>query len=254
MKIYSWNVNGIRAVEKKGFTDWVLKENPDILCLQETKAEEKQLSDNLRDIPGYSSYFHSAERKGYSGVAIYSKIAPISVSQEIGIMEFDSEGRILIAEYQDFLLFNIYFPNGQKDEVRLDYKLRFYDSVLKQTLSLIEKGKKIIICGDFNTAHREIDLENPKANEKYSGFLPIEREWIDRYLESGFIDTYRYFYPDTVKYSWWSYRFQARLKNIGWRIDYHLVSKNMEDQIQDAFILNEVEGSDHCPVVLQLKD
>ncbi|MFU0823614.1 exodeoxyribonuclease III [Clostridium sp.] len=253
MRIYSWNVNGLRAIEKKGFIDWIKEEQPDILCIQETKIQKEQINDKLNNIEGYKSYFSCAERKGYSGVAIYTKEEPISVSYGIGIEKFDSEGRILICEYDNFMLFNIYFPNGQSSEERLSYKLEFYDALFKYCDNLKDKGKKLIICGDYNTAHKEIDLKNPKANSKTSGFLPIEREWIDNIIKRGYIDTFRYFHPDEVKYSWWSYRFNARKNNAGWRIDYHFVSDNMKDDIIDAEILNEVTGSDHCPVVLILK-
>ncbi|KYH30172.1 MULTISPECIES: exodeoxyribonuclease III [Clostridium] len=253
MRIYSWNVNGLRAIEKKGFIDWIKEEQPDILCIQETKIQREQINDKLNNIEGYRSYFSCAERKGYSGVATYTKEEPISVSYGIGIEKFDNEGRILICEYDNFMLFNIYFPNGQSSEERLSYKLEFYDALFKYCDNLKEKGKKLIICGDYNTAHKEIDLKNPKANSKTSGFLPIEREWIDNIIKRGYIDTFRYFHPDEIKYSWWSYRFNARKNNAGWRIDYHFVSDNMKDDILDAEILNEVTGSDHCPVVLILK-
>jgi exodeoxyribonuclease III len=253
VRIYSWNVNGLRAIEKKGFIDWIKEEQPDILCIQETKIQREQINDKLNNIEGYRSYFSCAERKGYSGVATYTKEEPISVSYGIGIEKFDNEGRILICEYDNFMLFNIYFPNGQSSEERLSYKLEFYDALFKYCDNLKEKGKKLIICGDYNTAHKEIDLKNPKANSKTSGFLPIEREWIDNIIKRGYIDTFRYFHPDEIKYSWWSYRFNARKNNAGWRIDYHFVSDNMKDDILDAEILNEVTGSDHCPVVLILK-
>ena len=253
MRIYSWNVNGLRAIEKKGFIDWIKEEQPDILCIQETKIQREQINDKLNNIEGYRSYFSCAERKGYSGVATYTKEEPISVSYGIGIEKFDNEGRILICEYDNFMLFNIYFPNGQSSEERLSYKLEFYDALFKYCDNLKEKGKKLIICGDYNTAHKEIDLKNPKANSKTSGFLPIEREWIDNIIKRGYIDTFRYFHPDEIKYSWWSYRFNARKNNAGWRIDYHFVSDNMKYDILDAEILNEVTGSDHCPVVLILK-
>jgi exodeoxyribonuclease-3 len=252
MKIYSWNVNGIRAVQKKGFIEWVMKEQPDILCLQETKAEVEQLDDELLNIPGYYSCFNSAERKGYSGVAIYSRTEPLKTDNGFGVERFDNEGRVIVSEYPGFTLLNIYFPNGQKDDVRLAYKMDFYDATLDFCESLRKQGKKLVICGDYNTAHREIDLKNPKPNAKRSGFLPIEREWIDRFIAAGYVDTFRSLYPETVKYSWWSYRFSARKNNAGWRIDYHFVSKDLFSKVRDAMILNEVQGSDHCPVVLEL--
>ena len=252
MKIYSWNVNGIRAIQKKGFIDWVIKEQPDILCIQETKANIEQLDEEIVNIEGYYSYFNSAERKGYSGVATYTKIKPLAVKCGIGIEKFDSEGRVLITEYSEFTLLNIYFPNGQKDEERLNYKMEFYDSILDYCNNLKSQGKRLIISGDYNTAHREIDLKNPKSNEKTSGFLPIERAWIDKFISHGYIDTFRHFYSDKVKYSWWSYKFRAREKGVGWRIDYNFVSDNLIDNVKGAEILNEVMGSDHCPVAIYL--
>lgn len=252
MKIYSWNVNGIRAIKKKGFLEWVKEESPDILCIQETKAHIEQLDESLLNIEGYEAFFCSGERKGYSGVAVYTKEKPITVKKGIGISKFDSEGRILILEYESFILFNIYFPNGQKDDDRLNYKLEFYDAILEYCDALKEQGKKLVICGDYNTAHEEIDLKNPKSNEKRSGFLPIERAWMDKFIKHGYVDTFRRLYPEKVKYSWWSYRFNARKNNAGWRIDYHFVSDNLFEKVRSAEILNEVMGSDHCPVILEL--
>lgn len=253
MKIYSWNVNGIRAVQKKGFLDWFKKEAPDILCIQETKAQKSQLSDELINMDGYHSYFSSAEKKGYSGVAIYSKEKPKNIETSIGLEEFDREGRVLIAEYDDFTLFNIYFPNGQINEDRLDYKMRFYDHVLDILNGLVKKGKRLVICGDYNTAHTPIDIKNAKANENRSGFLPMERQWIDRFIEKGYVDTFRSCNPQEIRYSWWSYRFKARERNAGWRIDYHFISENLKENVVDAKILDDVTGSDHCPVTLELK-
>ncbi|MGH4119585.1 exodeoxyribonuclease III [Clostridium sp.] len=252
MKIYSWNVNGIRAIKGKGFIDWVLKEQPEILCIQETKIQEVQISEELKNIEGYYSYFSCAEKKGYSGVATYTKQKPISVTYGIGIERFDSEGRIVITEFEEFTLLNIYFPNGQKDEIRLNYKMDFYDALLDYCEILRAKGKKLIICGDYNTAHNAIDLKNPKANEKYSGFLPIERAWMDKFISSGYVDTFRYLHGAETKYSWWSYRFKAREKNVGWRIDYFFVTQDLLCEIKGADILNEVIGSDHCPVSINL--
>ena len=208
MKIYSWNVNGIRAIKNKGFIEWINEEQPDILCVQETKIQENQIVDELKNIEGYYSYFSCAEKKGYSGVATYTKQKPISVTYGIGIERFDNEGRILITEFEKFTLFNIYFPNGQRDEERLNYKMDFYDELLAYCEMLKQKGKKLIICGDYNTAHKEIDLKNPKANEKYSGFLPIERAWMDKFVSYGYVDTFRYIHGSEIKYSWWSYRFK----------------------------------------------
>ncbi|AGK97252.1 exodeoxyribonuclease III [Clostridium pasteurianum] len=252
MNIYSWNVNGLRAVSKKGFFEFFSNENPDILCIQETKLQLDNLSEEMKNINGYYSYFSCAEKKGYSGVATYTKEKPISVEHGIGIEKFDSEGRILITEFTDFILFNIYFPNGQKDEERLKYKLDFYDAILDYLNKLKVENKKLIICGDYNTAHNEIDIKNAKANEKYSGFLPIERAWIDKFISQGYADTFRSIHKDVVKYSWWSYRFKARERNAGWRIDYFFVTENLMKNIKSAEILNEVMGSDHCPVVISL--
>lgn len=252
MKIYAWNVNGLRAIEKKGFLDWVQHEHPDILCLQETKIQAEQLTYNLRNIPGYHSYFSCAERKGYSGVATYSRQKPLAVHHGIGIDRFDREGRIIVAEYPVFTHLNIYFPNSQKGEERLIYKLEFHQAVLDYCDRLVAEGKKVVISGDFNTAHREIDLKNPKANVGTSGFLPVERAMMDKFLSRGYVDTFRQLHPDTVKYSWWSYIYNARSRGAGWRIDYHLVSENLFNQVTGADILDHVMGSDHCPVSLEL--
>lgn len=252
MRVYSWNVNGLRAVAKKNFLEWIEEENPDILCIQETKLQENQLEDNIKNIEGYYSYFSFAEKKGYSGVATYTKEEPISVKHGIGIEKFDSEGRILIIEFENFTLLNIYFPNGQRDEERLQYKLEFYEALFNYCDELVKEGKKLVICGDYNTAHNEIDLKNPKANEKTSGFLRIERDWLDKIIERGYTDTFRNMNPDKIKYSWWSYRFKARERNAGWRIDYHFVSNNLLDKVKNTEILNDVYGSDHCPVMLEL--
>lgn len=252
MDIYSWNVNGLRAISGKGFFQFISDKSPDILCIQETKLQEDKLTDELKDIEGYYSNFSFAEKKGYSGVATYSKEKPLSVKHGIGVEKFDSEGRVLITEFHDFILFNIYFPNGQKDEERLNYKMEFYDILLDYLNVLKSAGKKLIICGDYNTAHNEIDIKNAKANEKYSGFLPIERAWMDKFILEGYVDTFRKLHPEEVKYSWWSYRFKAREKNVGWRIDYFFITENLIDKISSAEILNEVMGSDHCPIKIGL--
>jgi len=253
MKIYSWNVNGIRAIKRKGFLEWISEEKPDIIGLQETKIQDEQIPDELRNIEGYYSYFSFAERKGYSGVALYTRVEPISVQYGIGIERFDSEGRIIVAEYPGFVLLNIYFPNGKKNEERLNYKLDFYDAILDFAEKMRKDGKELIIFGDYNTAHREIDLKNPKSNENISGFLPIERAWLDRLIEHDYIDTFRYFYPDKETYSWWSYRTRARERNAGWRIDYHFITGGLEDNLVSADILTDVMGSDHCPVAIEIK-
>jgi exodeoxyribonuclease-3 len=253
MKIYSWNVNGLRAVSKKGLFEWIENEKPDILCLQETKLQEETLADNIRNIEGYNSYFSFAEKKGYSGVVTYCKNQPISVKYGIGNSKFDSEGRIVITEFEEFTLFNIYFPNGQKDEDRLKYKLEFYDKLLEYWNCEVEKGKKLIVCGDYNTAHTPMDIKNAKANEKTSGFLQIERDWLDKLIENGYTDTYRFVNPEKIEYSWWSNMFKSRERNVGWRIDYHFVSNNLLAKVKDAQILNEVFGSDHCPVMVEIE-
>jgi exodeoxyribonuclease-3 len=252
-KILSWNVNGLRAAEKKGFREWLCSENPDILCIQEVKAFEGQLSDGIKYIEGYKSYFSCAERKGYSGVAIYSKEEPRSVGNGFGIEEFDIEGRALIAEYDDFMLLNIYFPNGKASKERLEFKLKFYEEFLKYVVGLKDSGKKLVICGDVNTAHKEIDLARPKENEKTSGFLPEEREWIDRLIKSGFVDTLREFNKDAGSYTWWDLKTRARERNVGWRIDYFFISENLKDKLKSAFIMPEVYGSDHCPIGIELE-
>lgn len=255
MKLISWNVNGIRAVTRKGFLDWLARESPDILCVQETKAQPDQLTPELRRPSGHHAYWHSARRKGYSGVATFSKTEPLRVEAGFGIEEFDVEGRVLMTEHPDFKLFNVYFPNGKRNHERLDYKLRFYAAFLDHCDALLAQGERLIVCGDVNTAHREIDLARPKQNEKTSGFLPEEREWIDRYLAHGFVDAFRAFHPDEPEqYTWWSYITNARARNVGWRIDYHLVSENLVPAVTGASILPGVTGSDHCPITLELDE
>ncbi len=252
MELISWNVNGVRAVERKGYWDWVYKNKADIICLQETKAWEEQLSEKIKNIPGFHSYFSKAERKGYSGVALYSRQEPIKVEYSFGDNSFDDEGRIIFARYPDFVLFNIYFPNGKASRERLRYKMDFYESFLGKVGKMKKNGEKIIICGDVNTAHKEIDLARPRENEKTSGFLPEEREWIDELLETGFIDTFRVFNQEGENYSWWDLKTRARERNVGWRIDYFIVSENLKNRLKDAYILPEVYGSDHCPIGLIL--
>ena len=253
IKILSWNVNGLRAAHKKGFIEWVLAENPDILCVQETKAAEEQLPRALKSISGYHSYFCVAEKKGYSGVAIYTKTKPQTIEYGFGIPKFDSEGRILIADYGDFVLLNIYFPNGKMSDERLAYKLKFYNALLEYANKLKKEGKNLVICGDLNTAHKEIDIARPKANEKNSGFLPVERAWIDKFISQGYVDTFRMFNKDPDQYTWWSYRGSARSRNVGWRLDYFFVNEEFKDKIDDSYILKDVMGSDHCPVGLNIE-
>ena len=254
MILISWNVNGIRAVEKKGFVGWVEGCDADILCLQETKAHKEQLSDKLLDIDSYSSYWSSGERKGYSGVATYSKIIPDKYETGFGGDErFDCEGRILATFFGDIVLLNIYFPNGQKDDERLQYKLDFYDATLDFCEKLRKEGKSLIICGDYNTAHNEIDLARPKENVNISGFLRIERDWMDKFESFGYVDTFRELHPDTAEaYSWWSYRTAARSRNVGWRLDYFYITPELLPKLKRSEILSDVMGSDHCPVLIEL--
>ena len=252
MRIISWNVNGIRAIERKNALDWFYEQKPDILCLQETKAMIEQLSKGLANPPGYHAYFHSAEKKGYSGTAIFTKKKPVSVSNTMGAEEFDREGRVVMAEYDKFFLFNVYFPNGRASPERLVYKLEFYDEFLK-VIEKARKKKPIIFCGDLNTAHKPIDLAHPKENEINSGFLPIEREWIDKAIEHGYTDTFRQFDDSPENYSWWDYKTRARERNVGWRLDYFFVSKELLPRLKGAFIMPEIMGSDHCPVGIDIE-
>ncbi|MCL2764958.1 MAG: exodeoxyribonuclease III [Treponema sp.] len=255
MRIISWNVNGIRAVEKRGFFEWLKKENPDIICINETKAEPGQLSAVFINPPGtsYSSFWASAKKKGYSGVAIYTKKKPDDV-RFLGIPEFDEEGRVLIAEYKDFSLIAAYFPNSQDEGKRLSYKLAFNDAILKLCNSIVKKGRHFLLCGDYNVAHTPIDLARPKQNEKSAGYLPEERAWMDSFLAAGHVDTFRHFHPgETGHYSWWSYRSRAREENIGWRIDYHCVDRDLLPKVKSSIIRPDVTGSDHCPVEIEIK-
>lgn len=252
IRILSWNVNGIRAVHKKGFREWFTNEKPDILCLQETKAVRKQFPPDIRRVEGYHTYFSEAERKGYSGVALYTKIKPDKVKNGFGIDKFDLEGRTIIADCGDFVLFNVYFPNGKMSPERLQYKMDFYDSFLEYADELKEEGRNIVVCGDVNTAHKEIDLARPKQNEKISGFLPEERAWIDKFLSHGYVDTFREFNQKPDQYTWWSYRTKARERNVGWRLDYFFVNREFMDHVESSFILYDVMGSDHAPVGLDL--
>ena len=252
IEIISWNVNGIRAVANKEALKWIDERDTDILCLQEIKALPEQMPDTLFDKEFLELDVNSAQKKGYSGTAIYSSIKSdaTSTAEHIDIL---SEGRIVEKHYGDTVLFNVYFPNGQKDEERLNYKMEFYDRFLQHCEQLKDNGKSIIICGDVNTAHKEIDLKNPKSNAQRSGFLPIEREWIDKLIDHGYIDTFRYVNGDEAdRYSWWSYRFNARTNNAGWRIDYFFISEDLAENLEDAFILDDIGGSDHCPVGIKI--
>ena len=248
----SWNVNGLRAVHKKGFLDWFEKEAPDILCLQETKADEDQLPSSLRHVEGYNAYFSSGERKGYSGVALYTKRKPGHVAYGFGVDAFDKEGRIIIADYEDFVLFNIYYPNGRSSEERLKYKMEFYDAFLEFVDKMKQEGRSIVVCGDMNTAHKEIDLARPKANETTSGFLPQERAWMDKFISHGYVDIFREFNKSPEQYTYWDQMTKARERNVGWRIDYFFVDEKFTKRVSAAYILPEVMGSDHCPVGIEI--
>jgi len=250
--LLSWNVNGIRAAFRKGFAQWLDTSRPDILCLQETKARPEQIVKELAQVSGYHHHFVSGKKPGYSGVALFSKNAPQSLQASFGTKRFDDEGRIIRADFGEFLLFNIYFPNGKASPERLQYKMDFYEAFLKEMAAPLKQGKRIVVCGDVNTAHREIDLARPKENSKTSGFLPQEREWIDRFLAAGFVDTLRLFHTEGGMYTWWDVISRARERNVGWRIDYFFVSDNLRKNVDRAFILPEVTGSDHCPVGLKL--
>ncbi len=252
MKMISWNVNGIRAAQRKGFLDWFGEEGPDVLCVQETKASPEQLSEELLRVEGYHSYFSSAERKGYSGVATFTRAEPKEVRHGFGIEKFDNEGRTLRLDFGDFVLFNIYFPNGKASDERLEYKMEFYDAFLKHLDQLRADGRNVIVCGDVNTAHREIDIARPKANEKISGFLPMEREWMDQWIAHGFADTFRMFNQEPDNYTWWDNRGGARARNVGWRIDYFFINQGFKERVTNAFIMPEVMGSDHCPIGIEL--
>jgi len=259
MRILSWNVNGLRAVEKRGFVNWLVKEDPDIMCLNETKADPDQLSPELLNPPvkgknaaPYSVFWACAKKKGYSGVAIYTKEKPDNV-RFLGKPEFDDEGRVLIADYSRFSLIAAYFPNSQDERRRLDYKLAFCDTMLKLCNSLVKKGRHFLLCGDYNIAHTPIDLARPKANENHAGYLPEERAWMDKFTAAGHIDTFRHFHPGEVgHYTWWSYFGTARARNVGWRLDYHCVDKNFLSRVKSSIIRPEVQGSDHCPVEIEI--
>ncbi|WP_010251390.1 exodeoxyribonuclease III [Acetivibrio cellulolyticus] len=249
LKMISWNVNGIRAVMGKGFTDFFQKEDADIFCIQETKVQEGQI-----EIPfeGYYKYWNYAEKKGYSGVAVFTKIKPITVSYGIGIEEHDKEGRVITLEFDEYYVVTVYTPNSQRGLTRLHYRMKWEDDFLSYLKSL-ERYKPVIVCGDLNVAHKEIDLKNPQSNKKNAGFTEEERSKFDSYVNNGFIDTFRYFYPDRIGvYTWWSYMFNSRQNNAGWRIDYFIVSERIKDRLKDALVYSEITGSDHCPVGILL--
>lgn len=251
--LLSWNVNGIRAAQRKGFLDWLEKTKPDILGIQETKAHVEQLDDELLHPKGYETFWSSANRKGYSGTAVYVRQSPQMSMTNFQEDWLDEEGRVIMLEYPDFVYFNVYFPNGGRGPERLQYKLDFYKKFLAYIESHRKKGKEIIVCGDVNTAHHPIDLARPKENEKVSGFMPIEREWLDELVEKEYVDTFRHFNPKKAEqYSWWDMKSRARDRNVGWRIDYFWVSKGLLPQVKDAFIWQDVMGSDHAPVGIKL--
>lgn len=250
LKLISWNVNGIRACVEKGFLDFFKSVDADIFCLQETKLQQGQIDLTLE---GYEQYWNYAEKKGYSGTAVFTKEKPLSVAYGLNIEEHDKEGRVITLEYDDFYLITVYTPNSKEELARLDYRMQWEDA-FRVYLKNLEKSKPVIVCGDLNVAHKEIDLKNPKTNRKNPGFSDEERNKFSELLESGFIDTYRYFYPDKEgAYSWWSYRFSARAKNAGWRIDYFVVSEQLKDKLVNAEIHSGILGSDHCPVELVIK-
>lgn len=251
MTLVSWNVNGLRALEGKGFLDWLKQNKPDILCLQETKAHPDQLSEVLLAPEGYRTYWSASERRGYSGVAIYTREEPRSVSQAFS-PEYDREGRTLIADYGSFVLLTSYVPNGSRDHSRVPFKMAYKRKLLEVCEALRGEGRSVVVCGDINTAHRPIDLARPAQNRNTTGFLPEERAWIDEFLELGYLDTFRAMHPDRVSYSWWAYWGGARERNVGWRLDYFFVSPDLWPSVQQAEIHPEVLGSDHCPVSLTL--
>lgn len=254
MKIISWNVNGIRACAKKGLAEFISKEKPDVFCVQETKAHIDQVEESIRTLGFEKSYWSSAVRKGYSGVATFTHQEPRSVVKGIDIPAYDSEGRFVITEHPEFDLYNIYFPNGGSGDERHQFKQKFLKDLNVHLKSRLQKGRPLVVVGDYNVAHRAIDIYDPIRLADHSGFLPEEREWFDSFLALGFIDTFRYFHPNAKdKYSWWSYRELARISNRGWRIDYICVSKNLEKKLAKADILDEIDGSDHCPITATLE-
>lgn len=255
MKLISWNVNGLRAVVNKGFKDFFKKIDADIFCIQETKMQKEQVDENMEKIfEGYYAYWNSAIKKGYSGTAVFSKIKPINVTYGIGIEEHDQEGRVITLEFDNFYLVNCYTPNSKRELERLEYRM-IWENEFRNYLICLDKIKPVILCGDLNVAHQEIDLKNPKSNRRNAGFTDEEREKMTELLKSGFTDSFRYLYPDKTEcYSWWSYMGHAREKNVGWRIDYFIVSKSIENKVKDSYIYSNIIGSDHCPVGLEIKE
>jgi len=253
MRIISWNVAGMRAVIKKGLWKFIEKDKADIYCFQEVKAKIEQIPHSIEEPSGYNFYLNSAEKVGYSGVGTYTKIEPKAVIMGDEDNDWDSEGRVLITKFDELTLLNVYFPNGKRDRGRLKYKLDFYEHFLEYVNDLRKRGEKVIWCGDVNTAHKEIDLARPKDNEDASGFLPIERKWIDKVIDNGWVDTFRLINGDSVMYSWWSMRSGARKRNVGWRIDYVFVDEKLKSKVKKAFMLDEVTGSDHCPIGIEIE-
>jgi exodeoxyribonuclease-3 len=253
VKLISWNVNGIRAAWKKGLPEFVAAENPDVLCLQETKIQVEQLTPELTDLPGYRSHWSMAEKKGYSGVATYTRPEPLAVATNFGSPALDTEGRVLHVEYPDFHLFNGYFPNSGMGPERLAHKMQFYDEFLSLTERLREGGKGIVVCGDVNTAHTEIDIARPKENENSPGFMPVERAWVSKLVAHGYHDTFRIFVAEPGHYTWWDMKTGGRARNVGWRIDYFFVSDELRGRIKAAGIMPSVQGSDHCPITLEIE-
>ncbi|WP_295608958.1 exodeoxyribonuclease III [uncultured Methanobrevibacter sp.] len=253
IKLVSWNVNGIRAVSKKeDFWSWFEDDDSDIINFQEVRATQEQIPKKLAEIDEFHKFYNEAEKKGYSGVGTYSKIEPVSVTMGLGVEELDNEGRVLKIEYPDFILFNIYFPNSGKEGSRLDFKVQFCNELLNQLVELKNEGKNLVITGDYNIAHNPVDVYNPKNCEGKSGYLPEERAWLDELEEAGFVDTFRMFDEGEGNFTWWSYRFKARERNSGWRLDYFFVNEEIKDKVKSAKILADIYGSDHCPVTLEL--
>ena len=253
-RIITYNINGIRAAIKKGLVDWLEKAKPDIVCLQEIKAKPDQFESKLFEKLGYNVFINSADKPGYSGVAILSKETPIHIQYTTNIIEIDAEGRMLRVDYENFSVISIYFPSGSSGEIRQEFKMKFLNLVYNYINKIKSKIANLVVAGDFNICHKEIDIHNPKRNSNSSGFLPEERKWLSKFLESGFADTFRYINLDPHNYTWWSYRANSRSKNLGWRIDYIMVSKNLLSKLNRACILNEAKHSDHCPVMIELND
>ncbi|RLD05512.1 MAG: exodeoxyribonuclease III [Chloroflexi bacterium] len=253
MKIITWNVNGLRAALRKDVLPWIVEQSPDVMCLQETRVLPEQLEEGQLDLADYEVIWNPAEKKGYSGTSTWTKESPREVRLGFDLPRFDVEGRVIRTRHPDFYLYNIYFPNGQRGHERVGYKLDFYETLLETCDALHAAGESVIITGDFNTAHQEIDLKNHKTNHKTSGFLPEERAMIDKFMAHGFVDPFRHLYPDKEQYSWWSFRGAARSRNVGWRIDYYLISENLLPKVQDVIIHDDVLGSDHCPTELLIR-